>query len=49
MRPIYFVSRILLEVKKGYSEVEQAMMALIYVVRKFHSYYLYRPFCGAYN
>ena len=44
MRPIYFSIPILLEVEKGYSEVDQAMLALIFAVCKFCSYLLRRPF-----
>ena len=35
MRPIYFASRVLLDVKKGYSNVEQAMLSLMFAVQKF--------------
>ena len=35
MRPIYFASRVLLDVEKGYSDVEQAMLFLMFAVQKF--------------
>ncbi|MCO5581351.1 hypothetical protein L7F22_051324 [Adiantum nelumboides] len=44
MRPVYFAIRVLLNVEKRYSEVEQAMLALMFAVRKFRSYLLHQPF-----
>ncbi len=44
MKPVYFASRVLKEVEKTYTGVEQIMLALMFAVRKFRSYLLHRPF-----
>ena len=44
MRPIYFASRVMNALEKGYTEAELMMLALIFAVRKFRSYLLPRPF-----
>ncbi|MCO5614493.1 hypothetical protein L7F22_068776 [Adiantum nelumboides] len=44
MRPVYFTSRVTTTIEKGYSEAELMMLSLIFVVRKFRSYLLTKPF-----
>ncbi|MCO5562072.1 hypothetical protein L7F22_015698 [Adiantum nelumboides] len=44
MRPVYFTSRVTTNIEKGYSEAELMMLSLIFVVRKFRSYLLTKPF-----
>lgn len=47
MRPIYFSSKIMGKIEKGYTEVEQMMFALILAIRKSRSYHLTKPFVAS--
>ncbi|MCO5606269.1 hypothetical protein L7F22_060456 [Adiantum nelumboides] len=44
MRPIYFTSKVMTQVQKGYTDIEQLVFSLIVAIRKFRSYLLPKPF-----
>ncbi|MCO5581716.1 hypothetical protein L7F22_035605 [Adiantum nelumboides] len=44
MKPVYFTSMVTTNIEKGYSKAESMMLSLIFVVRRFRSYLLTKPF-----